>query len=159
MLDSRASRYDPSFDADHPDELHTGTDMAHHQLQAFVFATYIYLYRVIFDLPPQNLTTYVTKTFEHISAFSEENSGNLSLWPAFIAAVEAYTERDMNLAKDWLKHAVSFGLGNRILIENVIEEVWRRRKLLSEECEIDQSLVNVDWRDVMLDLNVDVLLV
>lgn len=83
----------------------------------------------------------------------------MSLWPAFIAAAEASTVKNMDLAKDWLNDTISFGLGNRLSIKKVIEEVWRRRKLAAEEWETDQSCVNVDWREVMHDLEVDVLLV
>jgi len=146
-------------DSCNPKTLPSGKYLAYHQLKAFVLATYIYLYRVIYHLQPQELTTYVTETFKHISAFSKENGGNMSLWPAFIAAAEACTEEDMGLAKDWMDEAISFGLGNRVSIKKVIEEVWRRRRVAAVELQVDQSSVGVDWRQVMHDLDLDVLLV
>lgn len=155
MLKSREGRHN----SENHENLRAGTDLAYHQLKAFVLATYIYLHRVIFDLQPQELTIYVTETFEHISSFSKGNGGNMSLWPAFIAAAEACTEKDMDLAKSWLDDAISFGLGNRLSIKKVIEEVWKRRRVVADELEVEPSCVRVDWRDVMHDLDMDVLLV
>lgn len=135
------------------------TDIVYHQFKAFIFGTYIYLYRVVFELPPQSLIGFVTPTLENVSAFLGKNGGNFSLWPAFIAAVEAYTEHDMILARQWLEHAVSFGLGNRQLIRKVVERVWEKREEVSKELDIDQGFVSVDWREVMKELDIEVLLI
>ncbi|KIV87118.1 hypothetical protein PV11_02686 [Exophiala sideris] len=134
-------------------------DVPYHQLRAFILATNIYFYRVIFDLPPCSLTAYVSSTFEHVASFSGKYAGNFSLWPAFIAATEAYTEIDMHLARDWLEHALSFGLGSRVHVQTVLEELWHRRECISQELGVDKGSVSVDWRQIMRDLQVDVLLV
>lgn len=52
MLDFKEGR----LDSENFKSLRAGTDVAFHQLRAFVLATYIYLYRMIFDLQPHNLT-------------------------------------------------------------------------------------------------------
>ncbi|KAI9152350.1 hypothetical protein HJFPF1_09580 [Paramyrothecium foliicola] len=51
--------------------------------------------------------------------------GNFSLWPAFIAAVEATTPSDMAAASRWLNWAVSFGIGIGKNIKTFVQEVWR----------------------------------
>lgn len=159
MIDCSTIRDEILYDTGSPADLFAVPDVAYHQHKAFVLATYIYLFRVIFDLAPHDLTKYVNETFKHVSAFSNVNNGNFSLWPAFIAAAEACTQEDKDLASDWLNNAGSFGLGNRILIKRVIEEIWTRRKLLSEQSGLDQSYTRIDWREVMHDLDLDVLLI
>ncbi|KAF7592958.1 hypothetical protein BBP40_012194 [Aspergillus hancockii] len=133
--------------------------LARYQLNAFIHATYIYLYRALLDVPPKRVSTYVSLTFQNITAFNDKNSGNLSLWPAFIAAVEAYTEQDMDSARSWLEQSAQFGLGNRLSVRRIIEEVWRRREDAHMKSAMDRGLVTVDWRDVVNDLEIDVLLV
>lgn len=95
----------------------------------------------------------------HQSAFYAQSSGDFSLWPAFVAAVEAYTEEDMASAREWLERSVHFGLGNRFPVKRIIEEVWRRREDLHLQSTIEKGLIIIDWRDVVRDLEVDILLV
>jgi hypothetical protein len=132
---------------------------AYYQHRAFVSAAYIYFYRTIFDLPPRKLEHFVMETFESVNLFISQDCGNLSLWPAFIAAVEAYTEEAMSLARAWLDKATTFGLGSRFLVKTVVEEVWDRRKQAAQELGVGPGLTSVDWRQVMKDLGVDVLLI
>ncbi|KAI1614771.1 fungal-specific transcription factor domain-containing protein [Exophiala viscosa] len=141
------------------ESISTPRDVPYHQLRAFILATYVYFYRVIFDLPPCSLTAYVSSTFEHVANFSGKHAGNFSLWPAFIAATEAYTDNDMRLARDWLQHALSFGMGSRAHVQTVLEELWHRRERIAQNLGVDKGSVSVDWRQVMRDLQVDVLLV
>ncbi|KAJ5889081.1 fungal-specific transcription factor domain-containing protein [Penicillium taxi] len=75
-------------------------NLARYQLNEFIYTTYIYLYRSLMDAPPKRVATYVSLTFQNISAFCAQSSGNFSLWPAFIAAVEAYTEENMASARE-----------------------------------------------------------
>ncbi|EXJ76215.1 uncharacterized protein A1O5_00723 [Cladophialophora psammophila CBS 110553] len=132
---------------------------AYYQLGAFVAATYIYFYRSFFDLSPMELHTYIVETFDYVNCFVSGNYGNFSLWPAFIAAVEAYSDETMSMVGEWLDTAMSFGLGSRVLVRKVIEETWRRRDIISREIGLDKGLVAVDWRRVIKDWDVDVLLV
>ncbi|KNG85000.1 hypothetical protein ANOM_006560 [Aspergillus nomiae NRRL 13137] len=134
-------------------------ELARYQLNAFIYATYIYLYRALLDVPPKRVAAYVSLIFDNITAFSAQSSGNFSLWPAFIAAVEAYTVRDLESSCRWLEQSTHFGLGNRLAVRSIVEEVWQRRDALCVESGIDPGLAAVDWRDVARDLGVDVLLV
>jgi hypothetical protein len=133
--------------------------LARYQINAFIYATYIYLYRALMGVPPKRVAPYVSLTFHNISAFCAQSSGNFSLWPAFIAAVEAYTEEDMESAREWLDRSVNFGLGNRLPVRRIVEEVWRRREDAHFESSMDKGLITVDWRDVVQDLGIDILLV
>ncbi|KAI0546102.1 fungal-specific transcription factor domain-containing protein [Xylaria curta] len=129
------------------------------QLNSFIYSTYIYLYRTLLDVPPKAVKTYVSKTLQEVSTFFANSNGNFSLWPAFIAATEAYTYDDLLNAKLWLDWATSFGIGSRTSARRVIEEVWRRRETLSSSSGLDPGMISIDWREVMHELNCDILLI
>ncbi|KAF7556245.1 hypothetical protein G7046_g6346 [Stylonectria norvegica] len=135
------------------------TPEAAHQRGAFVEATYIYLYRSLLDASPKAVNSYVGRTFAHVSAFFANSNGNFSVWPAFIAAAEAYTDHDLQVARQWLESATSFGIGSRKLMKLVLEEIWRRRDAMSRESGLERGLIAVDWRAVMEELDCDILLV
>ncbi|KIW19209.1 hypothetical protein PV08_03503 [Exophiala spinifera] len=130
-----------------------------HQVKAFLYATYVYLYRTIFDSPPANVRNYVSETLHNVDAFYAKSSGNFSIWPAFIAAVEAYTPEDVEAAQRWLLRSTCYGMGNRQALRAVVEEVWRRRAQISELVGVERGVIAVDWRKVMKDMNYDVLIV
>ncbi|PNP59909.1 hypothetical protein FNYG_14754 [Fusarium nygamai] len=69
---------------------------AKHQSKAFVYATYIYCYRTLLDVPLHAIQQHVHDTLSHVSDFLANSSGNFSTWPAFIAAAEAYTQEDLS---------------------------------------------------------------
>ncbi|KAF5014050.1 hypothetical protein F66182_15103 [Fusarium sp. NRRL 66182] len=144
-----------SFD-DHTDQSQI---LANHQKQAFISATYIYLYRVLFDLPPHSVRQYVSEVLLRISAFHSASHGNLSIWPAFIAAVEAYTPEDMALARGWLRRTTMFGIGSRLYVRILVEEVWKRRDETATKLGIDKGLIPIDWRVIMKELDMDILLI
>ncbi|EED20971.1 hypothetical protein TSTA_082040 [Talaromyces stipitatus ATCC 10500] len=133
--------------------------LSNHQRQAFISATYIYLYRVLFDLPPYSVRQYVSEVLLRISAFHSASHGNLSIWPAFIAAVEVYAPEDMALARNWLHHTTMFGIGSRVCVRRLVEEVWKRRDEAAAELGIDKGLISIDWRAVMEELDMDILLI
>lgn len=132
---------------------------ATHQKHAFIQATYIYLYRSLLEVPPEAVKSYVKMTFTHVFAFFAASEGNFSIWPAFIAAVETFREDDMASARQWLDSAVSFGIGSRESMRRVVEEVWHRRNVIAEASGLSPGLIAVDWREVMKDLDLDILLV
>jgi len=139
------------------DTIHSA--LSKYQLNSFISATYIYLYRVIFDLPPMKLTQWVDSTLHDVIAFHSESDGNFSIWPAFIAAAEAYTDENMALVRRWLDQTTMFGIGSRKSVRKVVKEVWRRREVASQALGIDKGLISVDWREVMVDLGLEILLI
>lgn len=130
-----------------------------HQSHAFIHAAYIYAYRSLLNVPPHAVQSHVTNALRHVSLFITTSPGNLSIWPAFIAAVEAFSEDNMSAARAWLNHAISFGIGSRNAMKRVVEEVWRRRQAISESSGLNRGLIVVDWRDVMQELDLDLLLI
>lgn len=68
----------------------------------------------MFGLAPQQLATYVDETFKHLAAFSDAKSGNMSLWPAFIAAPKPTAKkiRTMPQRLDGLRWLLRLGKQN-----------------------------------------------
>jgi hypothetical protein len=132
--------------------------MEYHHINAFIAATSIYLYRSVFNCQPCQIQACVVKVFDNIESFFEAGDGNLTLWPGFIAAVECYEEKDLRSARTWLDRAMKVGMGNRLKVREIIEEVWRKRDLLAKETRQEKGCVVVDWRDVMQERGIDVLL-
>jgi len=135
------------------------SDHIFHQEQAFIYATYVYLYRNLLNAPPCSVQPYVQQTFEQYSQFASTCPGNFSLWPSFIAAVEAYADEDLEAARNWLESMVFCGIGSRKSVKRVVEEVWRLREAGSRTSGLDPGMIIIDWREVMHKLNCDVLLV
>lgn len=133
--------------------------MEYYHVNAFISATYVYLYRSIYNLSPCDVRLFVCEVFENIHTFFAHGDGNLTLWPGFIAAVESYEESDLRAAKAWLDVAASVGMGNRLRIRTIVEEVWRMRDAASRETRKDKGSITIDWRDVMQKLGLDILLV
>ena len=128
-------------------------------LNAFIAATYIYLHRALFDAKPFEIKTFVAEVLQNIKKFLELRGGNLTVWPAFVAAVEACDDADLEAAKTWLDEAMQVGMGNRTQVRTVVEEVWRRRRDLSQKVGLPLDQCCIDWREVMQDLDIDILLV
>lgn len=133
--------------------------MARYHLNAFIAATHIYLYQTLFSQPPSYVRPYVIEVFHNIQAFFAIDDGNFSLWPAFIGAVSAYESSDIAAAKVWLERASKVGMGNRLKVKKLIEEVWRLRTARLHETGQELGSINVDWREVMVSMGLDILLV
>ena len=73
--------------------------------------------------------------------------------------MEACDEEHINAAKKYLNFATSVGMGNRFKAKSIVEEVWRLREESSTATGTSSGNVSVDWRDVMVDLDMDILLV
>ncbi|KAF5632622.1 hypothetical protein F25303_9353 [Fusarium sp. NRRL 25303] len=132
---------------------------AKYQANAFISATYIYCYRTLLDVPPHAVQQHVHGTFGHVSSFLANSAGNFSAWPAFIAAAEAYTEEVLATAQEWLNWATSVGIGSRTAIRVVLNEIWRRREVISRQSGLDPGKIALDWKKVMYELGCDSLLI
>lgn len=129
------------------------------QEAAFIYATYIYLYRTVLDVQPHIVQAYVASTFVCVTRFSEAHDGNFSFWPAFVAAAEAYREEDLSVARKWLWSASSIGMTSRQSAQYVLEEIWRRRESMSASSGLDAGQISIDWRLVMAELGYEILLI
>jgi hypothetical protein len=49
-------------------------------------------------------------------------------------------------------------MGNRNQVKEIVEEVWRRREILAQSTGQDLGEVRINWRTVMAEMDIDVLL-
>lgn len=129
--------------------------MSFYHLKAFIAATYIYLYQTLYNLPPNKLSSYVNDVFYNVQAFKALDEGNCSLWPAFIAAVAACEDEDIESARAWLDRASKTEMGDRIHVKSLVEEVWRVRETAALEKGLEPGSINVDLSKVIDTLKLD----
>jgi hypothetical protein len=141
-------------------EIHEACSESLCQLHQRIFrnAAAIYLYRTVYDVVPMMLQDRVSQTLQDTAEFLRSGGGSISIWPVFIAAVEAYTDEDMAVVRLWMSHSRRLGINNRLLAEKIVEEVWRQRKADAQALHVDCGLVSVDWRRVQPELGIDILL-
>lgn len=128
-------------------------------LKAFEAATIIYYYQVSENATPKYLAPYVQAVLHYVSSFLRLCGGNYTLWPAFIAGVEAYSDSDMNQFSALFENATSMGMRNRRKARQVMEQVWMIRSSIAAQTGQNPGEVRVNWRHIMRGLDIDVLLV
>lgn len=80
------------------------------------------------------------------------------MWPVFIAAAEAYTPASKELTEVFFQFSEKLGAQNRVDVQSVIRRVWKDREEQAAARECDQGDVIIDWREVMEDMELDILL-
>ena len=133
--------------------------LLHHQI--FELGAIIYFHRSIHNSPPQTLKAYLEELLQHLKRYRDLGGGYVTLWPAFIAAVEAYQEDHKVGFREWLDDNDKMGAASRGDIRKVIEAVWEKRTSLGQQIchRVDQGEIVVDWKEVMYERGLDILLV
>ncbi|RDL36876.1 Zn2 DNA-binding protein [Venustampulla echinocandica] len=126
-------------------------------LHLFNGAAMIYLLCMVLQYPPSTVASYVSEVLINTMAFVDMDSNNVSVWPVFIAMVEAYTSESLELSNRYLASS-DVVAGNRKDIGRVVRQVWADREELATRRQCDLGEVSVNWRDVMKRLDLDILL-
>lgn len=121
-------------------------------------AAVIYLRRAIYDVAPIAVRDHVLKVLCDTVSFLDEKGGSVSLWPVFIAAVEACSKQERDLVRQWLGYSCKLGISNRHAARCVIEEVWKQRDQEALLKNMEPEYVALDWRRVQNHLKIDLLL-
>lgn len=127
-------------------------------LQIFRTATIIYLYRTILNVSPGGVTEYVSAVLDDTMTFMRLGGGAISLWPVFVAAVEACSQDQQNIVEQWLNIVCELGIENRHTARRLILQVWEERSQLATISGLELADVKVDWRDVQRREGIDLLL-
>jgi hypothetical protein len=127
-------------------------------LHLFNRAVMIYLFRMVLRYPPSAVADYVYEVLTSAIVFLDMNGSEPSIWPVFIAAVEAYTLELQALANHFFDESKRRGTGLREDIRRVVCQVWADRVQLSVKLQCSPGEVSVDWREVTNRLEADVLL-
>ena len=128
-------------------------------VQAFKVATVIHYRHTLDHATPESMKHYVSDVLRCLHEFVDICGGNYTFWPAFIAGVELYEETDKDEFLLLLENAASIGMNNRFKARQLIQQVWQVRSSTATETELSPGKIWVDWRQVMCDLEIDILLV
>ncbi|KAK4941257.1 arginine metabolism regulation protein II [Elasticomyces elasticus] len=127
-------------------------------LTLFNSAVAIYLLRVVLRYPPSVVAEQVSQTLSAALALLEMNRVAVSIWPIFIAAAEAYTDEAQALAERVLSLSTSLGATNRAVIHRVVKQIWSERQATAAQRRCEGGDVLVDWRQVLKNMDVEILL-
>ncbi|KIW92889.1 uncharacterized protein Z519_06738 [Cladophialophora bantiana CBS 173.52] len=127
-------------------------------LNLFNSAVTIYLLRVVLRYPPSTVAEQVSQTLSAAVALLEMDRAAVSIWPIFIAAAEAYTAEAQALAECVLSLSTSFGAANRGVIHRVVKQIWSEREEVAAQRQCEVGDILVDWREVLRNLEVEILL-
>ncbi len=130
-------------------------------LRAFKLATLIYYYQTCEQqLSPRDLAPFVSEVLRCLSTFLACNGGgNPTLWPAFIAGVDACTARDRETVMRVFEHTSRVGMMNRVKMQTLLEQIWQIRASNALTTGQPPDTIRIDWRRVMKDMGIDILLV
>ena len=128
-------------------------------LRAFKTATLIYYYQTCDNVLPRDMTPYVSEVLQCLSTFLACHPGNPTLWPAFIAGVEVCTARDKETVIGLFKITSRMGIMNRVKMLMLLESVWQIRAATAVLTGQAPDIIRVDWREVMRDMDIDILLI
>lgn len=137
-----------TFEREQPHDLH---------LRAFQAATMIYYYQTCDEATPRSLWRYVSVVLRSLSAFFESCGGCFTLWPLIIAATEAYEPEQQSEVLALLGCVAKAGMRNLANHTWFLQRVWETREIQSIEEGTELADTRVDWRDVMRELEIDLL--
>ncbi|KAK4938478.1 hypothetical protein LTR10_021107 [Elasticomyces elasticus] len=126
-------------------------------LQAFQAAVVIYYHQVCDKTSPRQLSYLVAAVLDLLSTFFTICGGSFTLWPVFVAASEAYKEDDQIKFAILLDNVARTGrdMANYKILLRHIWDVRRSRATVLGRAVAD---TRVDWREVMRELEMDLLL-
>jgi hypothetical protein len=101
----------------------------------------------------QQLVSMALEHLENVDAMSSDMAIANTLWPGFIAAVEAIDMDLRHRSLIWFARARRHGIGNIAKAKALVMEVWRRVDRQtgagSDRRHMNSELSHVDWREVM----------
>ncbi|KAK4498353.1 hypothetical protein PRZ48_011011 [Zasmidium cellare] len=131
----------------------------HLHLRLFTLGVEMYLLCTVLRCPPMSVREKVDEALSATVDYVDlQQQGSFSIWPVFIAATQAYTAEAQALATYCLQTAESTGAANRRDVHRLVRQVWLERERLAETLRCDARALFVDWRQVMKDLGLNVLL-
>ncbi|CZR60976.1 uncharacterized protein PAC_10872 [Phialocephala subalpina] len=131
----------------------------HHEI--FRTGVLVHFHRRILNSLPHTLVPLLDNLLSSVEEYERLKGGYVTLWPVFIGAAEVFEEHQKLRVRAWLDTVDLMGAANRRDVRTVIEAVWNerscQRNLLGRR--VAEGEVIVDWREVMRDMGVEILLV
>ena len=125
----------------------------------FLLGTIIFAHRQLLNPPPFALFSHLSSLLEYVALFPTLGGGHIALWPVFMAAVEVYLPSHKNQVREWMDRADQIGVASRSDARKLIEKVWATRKQIAKDEGTEECEIVLDWKTIMNDLGMDVLLI
>lgn len=87
--------------------------------------------------------------FNQVVLYQSLGGTHITLWPMFIAAVEAYEPAHLVILRAWLGAEDQIGVANRRDFRIFMERVWSLREETAETLGVDKAAVCIDWVAMM----------
>ncbi|KAL7898785.1 fungal-specific transcription factor domain-containing protein [Trichoderma sp. SZMC 28014] len=133
-------------------------------INLFRNAVIIYLLSTVLQFPPSTVAQYVMDVLSDAWLFMNKSPHgtmycSLSLWPLFVAVVDAYLPEAQDIAERILQLAAkTSGTKNRYDVKRLVHKVWAIRRDLAQESKCGPGDIWIDWREVMTQMDMDILL-
>lgn len=130
----------------------------HHMAQAFYYAGLVFFQRSIRHAPVdavQSLVGLGVRELETVERVGRGELGCTMLWPVLVLAAECGTADVQRRMRAWFRDQRKLGFRNLVVLEDLIDEVWRARAGSGGGGSSDGRNV-VDWRDVIAQARFDV---
>ncbi|EHY57262.1 hypothetical protein ABEF92_005952 [Exophiala dermatitidis] len=128
--------------------------LTRHHAYVFYYASLIYFQRAVRRRPPeevQGLVELAVSRLEEIEDLGGDAIGCTLVWPPLVVACECLSEDLQQRILSWYKVKRRHGFRNLDISQDIAKELWRRRACASNE-------VDIQWQDVLKDLNMDIVL-
>jgi hypothetical protein len=132
-------------------------------INLFRNAISIHLLSTVMRCPPSTVAGYVMDVLSDAMTFVDMSPHgkiycSISLWPLFVAAVNAYIPEAQDIAERILElFSKTDCVQNRCDTKSLVYKVWAIRIDLAEKDKCDPGDIWVDWREVMTQMNMDIL--
>ncbi len=110
-------------------------------------------------MPPLQLSRFVSTVLNVLSTFFEICGGNFTIWPLFIAAVESYKTAQQEKFLTLLSNVGMAGMRDISNYRILIKRIWNVRESMALVEGREVADTRVDWRKVMRDFEMDLLIV
>lgn len=133
-------------------------------INLFRNAVIIYLLSTVLQFPPSTVAGYVMDVISDAWLFMNMSPHgtmycSLSLWPLFVAVVDAYLPEAQGIAERILQLiAKTSGTKNRCDVKRLVHKVWAIRIDLAQKSKCCPGDIWIDWREVMTQMDMDILL-
>ncbi|KEF57063.1 uncharacterized protein A1O9_07253 [Exophiala aquamarina CBS 119918] len=139
----------------------TAAALTRHHAYVFYYASLIFFARAVRRLRPESIYVQAlvecgVRQLEEIELLGGDGVGCTLVWPPLVVASECLSEELQTRMLSWYKLKRRHGFMNLEISKDIARELWRRRKDL--EAQGLDGVVDIQWQDVLKDLNMDVVL-
>jgi len=139
----------------------TAAALTRNHAYVFYHASLIFFARAVRRLRPESLRVQAlvecaVRQLEEIEMLGGDGVGCTLVWPALVVASECLSEELQARILAWYKLKRRHGFMNLEMSKDIARELWRRRKEL--EAQGLGDIVDIQWQDVLKDLNMDIVL-